>query len=239
MIPLYICEDELAVCERVKSVAEDQIMIANFDMGPIMAFTHPQELLAAHDAALVPAIYLLDVDLNDSMDGFALAAELRRRDPRGYIIFLTGHAERSYETFRHRLEAMDYIIKGTNEELQVRLRDCLASIVERQQRERRENSRYYTLRLFDTIRHIPMSQILYFEAHGRQHKLVLHTDNELVEFFGSLQSVEEELGEGFFRCHRGFLVNRERIANIKMPEQLVTLDNGETCPLSRRAKKEI
>ena len=50
--------------------------------------------------------------------------------------------------------------------------------------------------------------------------------------------IAEELGENFWRCHRSFLVNRSRIRAVHLKEQLVELDNGETCLLSRKAKSE-
>lgn len=239
MIPVYICDDEPAVCRQVSSLVEKQIFILDCDMGPIRTFNSAEELLSAHQKDEIPAIYLLDVDLQTHLHGFSLAAELRKRDPRGFIIFITGHRELSFETFRYRLEAMDYIIKGEDGEMAARLQNCLESIVERLQNERSDSSQYYTIKLFDTIRHIPVSQLLYFEAHGRQHRISLHTDNEVIEFFGSLQNIENELGNSFFRSHRSYLVNRKRIAAIHLREQLVELDNSETCLLSRSAKKGL
>lgn len=238
MVPIYLCDDEPAVCGRIAALVEQQLLILGLDMGPVRSFTKADALLAAHRADEVPAIYLLDVDLRDSLDGFALAVELRRRDPRGYIIFITGHGELSFETFRYRLEAMDYIEKGGEDEMARRLQSCLASIQQRLGDARRDSS-YYTIKLFGSIRHIPVAQILYFEAHGKQHRISLHTDDEILEFFGSLQTAEDELGSGFFRCHRGFLVNRARIDNIRPREALLELDNGETCPLSRTARKSL
>ena len=46
------------------------------------------------------------------------------------------------------------------------------------------------------------------------------------------------MGEDFWRCHRGFLVNRNRIQTVDLKHQTVLLDNGEECPLSRRANRE-
>ena len=82
---------------------------------------------------------------------------------------------------------------------------------------------YCSIKIFDAVRHIPLQKILYFEAVGSRHTLVLHMDDEVLEFNSSLNHFEEKLGETFWRCHRSFLVNR---------------DNGETCLLSRKAKAE-
>ena len=99
--------------------------------------------------------------------------------------------------------------------------------------------RYCTLKLFDTVRHIPVEDILYFEALGYKHTLRLHLINELLEFNSSLDHFSEQLGEGFWRCHRGFLVNREHIRAVHLKEQSVELDTGDQIPLSRKAKSAI
>lgn len=97
---------------------------------------------------------------------------------------------------------------------------------------------YCTIKLFDTVRHIPLQKILYFEAVGSRHTLVLHMDDEVLEFNSSLNHFEEKLGAAFWRCHRSFLVNRARVRNVWLRENMVELDNGETCLLSRKAKAE-
>ena len=97
---------------------------------------------------------------------------------------------------------------------------------------------YCTVKILDTVRHIPTDSILYLEAVGYRHTLRLHLDNELLEFNSSLDHFAAQLGDGFWRCHRGFLVNRNRIRSVHLKEQIVELDNGETCLLSREAKSE-
>lgn len=238
MIPVYICDDEPPVRERLKKIVSDQIMILDSDMGPVRVMDTPAELLKLQRQDTVPAIYFLDIDFPGQTSGLTLARELRRYDPRGFIVFITGHGDLAFETFRLRLEALDYIVKGDFDAMSVRVRDCLSSIRERLQDEPSGQGRYCTLKLFDTVRHIPVDDILYFEALGYKHALRLHMVDELLEFNSSLDHFTEQLGEGFWRCHRSFLVNRSHIRLVHLKEQLVELDNGEECPLSRKAKAE-
>lgn len=238
MIPVYICDDEQAIRERLKKIISDQIMILNGDMGPVRVADAPAELLELQKQGTVPAIYFLDIDFPGQISGLALAQELRRYDPRGFIVFITAHGDLAFETFRLRLEALDYIVKGDYNAMSVRVQNCLVSIQERLRDEPSGQGRYCTLKLFDTVRHIPLEDILYFEALGYKHTLRLHMVNELLEFNSSLDHFGEQLGEGFWRCHRGFLVNRGHIRAVHLKEQTVELDTGEECPLSRKAKTE-
>lgn len=238
MIPVYICDDEPPIRKSLEQIIAGQIMILGNDMGPVRALEDPEELLKAQKEASVPAIYFLDIDFPGKMSGLELAQKLRQYDPRGFIVFITAHGDLAFETFRLRLEALDYIVKGDRSAMTQRVQNCLESICERMQAQRPGQGNYCTVKILDTVRHIPMESILYLEAVGYRHTLRLHLDNELLEFNSTLDHFAKQLGEGFWRCHRSFLVNRSRIRSVHLKEQVVELDNGETCLLSRKAKSE-
>ena len=153
-------------------------------------------------------------------------------------MFITAHNDLAFETFRLRLEALDYIVKGDRAAMTGRVQSCLESIRERMESQRPGQGSYCTVKILDTVRHIPTDSILYLEAVGLRHTLQMHLDNELLEFNSSLDHFAQQLGEGFWRCHRSFLVNRSRIRAVHLKEQTVELDNGETCLMSRKAKSE-
>lgn len=238
MIPVYICDDEMPVRRKLEEIISGQILILDGDMGPLRLADDPDTLLALQREDTVPAIYFLDIDFPGKMSGLELAQKLRKYDPRGFIVFITAHEDFAFETFRLRLEALDYIVKGDTDSMTVRVQKCLESIQERMQAQRPGQGGYCTVKILDTVRHIPVDHILYFEAVGYRHTLRLHLDDELLEFNSSLDHFEKELDGKFWRCHRGFLVNRLRISSVRLKEQLVELDNGETCLLSRKAKSE-
>ncbi len=238
MIPVYICDDEPAVCARLEQLISSQILILDADMGPVRIAESPDRLLALQPEDSTPAVYFLDIDFPGRMSGLELAQRLRLYDPRGFIVFITGHEDLAFETFRLRLEALDYIVKGTSDSMASRVRGCLISIQERLKSERPGQGSYCTIRLPDTLRYIPLQEILYFEAIGSRHMLCLHLDSELLEFNSSLDHFAAELGDSFWRCHRSFLANRSRIRMVHLKEQTIEFDNGESCLLSRKAKSE-
>lgn len=61
----------------------------------------------------------------------------------------------------------------------------------------------------------------------------------VIDFYGTLQKLEVELGSDFWRCHRGYLVNVYRVSRIYMKANELELDNKERCLMSRRAKLNI
>ena len=238
MIPVYICDDESLIRINLEKIITEQIMILDGDMGPVRALDDPNDLLEAQKKDSVPAIYFLDIDFPGKMSGLELAQKLRQYDPRGFIVFITAHSDLAFETFRLRLEALDYIVKGDRNAMTKRVQKCLESIVERMQAQRPGQGNYCTVKILDTVRHIPIDHILYLEAVGYRHTLRLHLDDELLEFNSSLNHFAKQLGETFWRCHRSFLVNRSRIQSVHLKEQTVEMDNGDICLLSRKAKQE-
>lgn len=131
MIPVYICDDEAPIRQRLEQIVAGQIMILDSDMGPVRTVEEPDELLRLQKEDSVPAVYFLDIDFPGKISGLELAQKLRQYDPRGFIVFITAHNDLAFETFRLRLEALDYIVKGDAASMTTRVQSCLESIRER------------------------------------------------------------------------------------------------------------
>lgn len=238
MIPIYICDDEPAILQALQQMLERIVVIEGHDMEVAGIYTAPEGLLAAIKADGRRGIYFLDVDLKDDVfDGFSLAAEIRKSDPRGFLIFVTAHGDLALETFHYRLEAMDYIEKNKPDKLAGRLSACLKEAKTRLLAERHEAKKVYSVQVYEQVRHIPVDEILYIETSPKQHKLVLHAVGAIIEYTGKIGEAEAALGDGFWRLHRSYLVSREHVRRVLPKDALVELDNGETCPLSRKAKR--
>lgn len=111
MLPVFICEDNRMQRERLTKYIEDYIMVEHFDMKLELSTGDPFELVSRMPTHQGMGLYFLDIDLGQpDMNGFELAQEIRKFDPRGFIIFITTHAELSYMTFTYKVEALDYII---------------------------------------------------------------------------------------------------------------------------------
>ena len=145
MIPVYICDDELPIRKNLEQIVGNQILILDSDMGPVRALEDPEELLVLQRQDSVPAIYFLDIDFPGKMSGLELAQKLRQYDPRGFIVFITAHNDLAFETFRLRLEALDYIVKGDRAAMTGRVQSCLESIRERMESQRPGQGSYCTV----------------------------------------------------------------------------------------------
>ena len=94
------------------------------------------------------------------------------------------------------------------------------------------------MRTGDSLRHSPLDDILFFETAPKSHHVILHTPTSRLDFLGSLNEIETEIGEGFFRTHRAYLValNKSEEIDLKHNRLLV---GGRECLLSRTAKSAL
>lgn len=237
MIQIYLCDDEESVCHQLKTALEWKIFMENYDMRVVSAVSTVQELLAAaKDNSR--SVYFLDVDLKDGeWDGFTLGRELRRRDPHGTLVYITSYGDLAWKTFQYHLEAFDYIVKEGNRTGTAAAR-CLEAVYDRLLDERRDPVEVFSLRTVEGTRHVPLADILFFETAPKAHHVYLHTADSRLDFVGSLNELEKELGERFIRVHRAYLAAWNKIEVVDGKGNKVRVGD-RTCLLSRAGKAEL
>lgn len=240
MLPIYICEDDDRIRSIQKKYLENQILMQGYDMEIVICSRHPEDIIEALEISKKRGIYFLDVELkNESMDGFTLGQEIRKRDVRGFLIYVTAFKDLAFETFRYHLEALDYIVKGNEAKMLEGIKNSLYIIIERMQKESGEQRKFFTIKVMDIMKHIPLEEIMFFETTGRTHRIELHAINDRIDFIGSMQELEEQLGNCFLRVHRAYLVNVKRIQELDLKHREIRMENGEICLFSRNMKGEL
>lgn len=237
MIQIYICDDEEAVLHQIKTALEWKIFVENYDMEVALAVSTARELLDAARGGS-RSVYFLDVDLKDGeWDGFKLGRELRRRDPHGTLVYITSYGDLAWKTFQYHLEAFDYIVKEPERTGPSAAR-CLEAVHARLLDERRDPAEMFSLRTGDGTRYMPLADILFFETAPKAHHVFLHTADSRVDFVGSLNELERELGGRFIRVHRAYLAAADKIEAVDWKEGKVRV-GGRECLLSRAGKAEL
>ncbi len=237
MIQIYLCDDEESVLHQLKTALEWKIFMENYDMEVACAAAGARDLLdAVRDGSR--SVYFLDVDLKDGeWDGFRLGRELRRRDPHGTLVYVTSFGDLAWKTFQYHLEAFDYIVKEPERTGPSAAR-CLEAVHARLLDERRDPVEVFSLRTGDETRHVPLADILFFETAPKAHHVFLHTADSRMDFVGSLNELERELGGRFIRVHRAYLAAADKIEAVDWKGNQVRV-GGRTCLLSRAGKAEL
>lgn len=239
MIPIYICDDNLQILNYIRQEIQKLILINEYDMEIAKSTDSPEKLLEARISRDLRSIYFLDIDLkSDTYNGFTLAKEIRKIDARGFIVFVTTHSELMPETFKYRVEAMNYIVKDSDEELREQIAKTLKDINSLRESVKKDSENYYTIKVANSIYHIPMEEILFFET-SAPHRVTLHCESRNIEFRSSLSKIEKELPEGYIRAHQSFIVNREAIFEVNKIQSILILKDGSEIPISRRGKRVL
>lgn len=239
MIPVYICEDNKKTLDYLTKQVQNIIIIENLDMAIKASTENPDTMLEIVNEGNDRGIYILDIDLSHELNGFDVAKTIRKKDPRGFIVFVTTHGELAFDTFKYQIEPMDYILKDEPDKIQERIHTSLINIHQRMVEDNTKKAEYYIVRQMDEVKYYNLQDIIYFETSQENHKVILVTEKLHIEFFSSMKTIEKKLNNQFIRCHRSYLINRNHIVSLNTKESYVIMKSGKRCDLSRSGRKRI
>ena len=235
MLEIYICEDNAKQREFVTNFIKDFCIFRGLDADVVLSSPDPNEILTHYKNAQGTALFFLDIDLQAEINGIELATKIREHGKKSVIAFLTTHSEMTLLTFEYKIEALDFIIKDSQDIIKRKIAECINTTLERHT----EMGKSKTIRVTveDKIIFLDMGEIIYIETTQVRHQLRLYTKRRVLEFNGELKTIEEQLDERFIRCHKSYIVNKEKIKEIDKKANTVTMSNNSTCPVSKTGKK--
>ena len=238
MIDIYICEDSDEQREIIRRYVKAAILIKEYDMKLKIATDDPEKIIEELKLSKNTGLYFLDIDLQAAKNGLTLAKEIREYDPRGFI-FVTSHSEMAFLTFQYKVEALDFILKDEPKQLQHRICECMDYVNIKYMNITRGEEKTITITRGNRKITLEYDSIMFFETSASEHKLIVHTENKSMEFFGKMKNIEEEVGEEFIRCHRAYLVNKKNIEEVSYAEKLIIMKNKAECPISHRLLRQV
>ena len=216
---IAICDDESKICEMLNSKVKKI-----FPDAEIITYTSGKELLNDNT---FPDILLLDIKMPD-ISGMDVASELRSRNFRNIIIFITGEEDEVFNSFD--VQPFHFLVKPV---LDDKLKTVLENATkELSNRKNNQTDNYEFINIQSGTSHIRvnLSMLIYAEVYDR--KTILHMKKENIEYYGQLSALEKLVGEDFFRIHRSYLVNMRYVQ--RYDRTTVRMINGDKLSLSRR-----
>ena len=205
MIKIAICDDECKFLdsaeEMLKQYLSDNGISAQTDL-----FRIPLELIDAIEKGMRYDIYLLDIYM-PGISGMSIATELRSRDIKSPIIFLTSSTDHALEAFG--VNATHYLLKPyTKDNFYVGMDKAMQSITSH-----RDDS--IVLKVDNEYRSISVSNILYCEAEDKYQRLYLKNGERLlVRITGTELYKQLSAFDCFYRCGRAHIVNLNHIRKV-------------------------
>lgn len=218
MLQIAVCDDDRLMQEYLKQLI-DRVVPASVDF-----YASGKELL---ESGRDYDILLLDICFQESakdgrMNGIETARRLRENSD-ALIIFITASEEYVYDAYD--VEAFHYLLKPIHEE---KFFEVMKRAVEKASE--RQGQIPLVIKAKGVSKQIPREDIYYAESNAR--KIILHTKNGSFTYYEKMEGLEQKLGNGFFRCHRGYLVNLAEVAGYDRSS--IVLKCGEKVYLAKQ-----
>lgn len=239
MLEVFICEDNDTHRLLLEKYINDIILIEDLDITINTVTKNPIDIINTLKNSSVNGIYFLDIELKNSMSRIKLAQTIRKFDPRGFIVFVSTRLELSYLAFAYKIEALGYIVKGNFNHIKEELHLCLLEASKRYVSSKNTMNNLFNINIKDKILTFQYNDILYFETSHNKHKILLHTKNSTVEFYGKLKDIESLNYSSFIRVHNSFIVNKDNIKSVDKKNRIIHMKNNKICLASTRLLKNL
>ncbi len=220
---IAVVDDEEAIREQINNFIKKR----NPDFN-ISGFATGEELLAAEkDFDMI----FLDIQM-EGISGIEVARTFRQSGVDVVLIFITGIKEYVFEAFD--VSAFHYLLKPIEEQ---KFLEVLSRAAEEVRKRKGQKERQIFIRAKNQGYTLSLNSILYIESRGK--KVEIHTSDmeDVIASYITMDELERQLRDSFYRCHRGYLVNMAHIA--RYDSDSIFLSNGEKVYLTRKKHNEF
>ena len=205
VLKIAICDDEKEFrdsAERMlKLYMEEKAVPYQADV-----FNVPSELVDMTEKGTIYDIYLLDIYM-PGVTGMSIATELRNRDIKSPIIFLTSSTDHALEAFG--VDATHYLLKPyTKDSFYVGMDKAMQSIAS-------HKNDSVILKVDNDYRSILVSKLIYCEAEDKYQRLYLENGERLLVRISGME-LYKLLSEfdSFYHCGRAHIINLNHISRV-------------------------
>lgn len=226
---------QIAICDDEKEIRD---MLAEktqrlYPEAVLSLYQSGEELLLSHKQ---PDILLLDIQMSGK-DGMETAREFRRDNKNTILIFVTALEEYVFQAFD--VGAFHYLVKPFDDtKFEEVLRNAAVQFENRKSREVESTKKKAASLIITTGgSHVTVNleDIVYAEVFDR--KIILHTINADIEYYGKMKELEAEAGDDFYRPHRAYLVNFNYIR--KYNAATIYLEKGQALMAKQNYKEFV
>ena len=226
MLNFVICDDNIVVLNRLAKTLESIFIRNNID-GIVGLKSDSAEEVLEYTKINHVDVLILDINLKSNISGCDIADIVRKKNKNIYIIFTTAHLE--YALIAYKYKTFDYLPKPLSEE---KLEDTILRLIDDVTK---SPSKFIKLNNNKTI--INQDEVNYIKRDKM--KLVFCTSSRNYEIYSSFNKIKSCLPDNFVRCHKSFIVNINKIADIKTSSNTILFNHNEQCLIGDKYKNDF
>lgn len=223
-------ESALSLTQNIKEVIAKfsyhiQIKLTTSEAGKVLDLMESSEgsYMVFIGLGLYPPIY----------NGYDAAKKIREMSKESYMVFIADNADCAYLTIQGLIRPSGFLIKPIKmQEIQLVITDIYRDYLNQS-----NGSKALSINIGTDIYYVDYDEILYFES--MQKKIYVFTANQRISYYDSLTSLESRLDERFIRCHKSYIVNRDKIKSILFSEMRIFMENEAEIGISRTYKNDV
>lgn len=155
-----------------------------------------------------PDLIILDIELNDVLNGLEVAKCIYEFDNEAYFLFLTGHPEYAVSSFA--VHPFSYILKP------IIIEEFKTTINEIGNKVKQRNTQNYNIFIIKSGNEhlfVHQDEIIFIEVKNKV--CIIHAKSGKWSVYKSLNEIKQQLNDDFIRVHRSFIVNAKKIKCIR------------------------
>lgn len=218
---IAVCDDDMATREHIVMLIKEQMKDT-----AVMTFASGEEMLKAKEDF---DISFLDVKMKE-LSGMDVAKHIRQEQEqngskKSIIIFVSGYEKYMNDAFD--VLAFHYLLKPIDEE---KFRTVFGRALKELSVAEERTKRYILVKSSGVQQKVYVKDVYYIESANK--KVIIHTGAGILESYGKMEKLEQMTGNGFYRCHRCYLVNMEKIVSYNA--DTIKVVNGDKLILAQK-----
>ncbi len=226
MYTIGICDDIPSICTQI----EETILHYGHSEGELFKidiFHSGEEVLEHFESGRELDLLFLDIELKE-LNGVELGRKIRSEfmNETTQIVYIS--AKESYAMDLFQVRPMNFLVKPIKQ-------NAIVSMV-KQAMALNAGSDYFCYKTGRDFHRQNIRDILYFESHGRQIRMVTRSGE--VIFYDKMNDVQKRLKENLFiPIHKSITINYRHIRDFYYDR--IVISNGETLSISQSRRKKV
>ncbi|MDD4705839.1 MAG: LytTR family transcriptional regulator DNA-binding domain-containing protein [Bacilli bacterium] len=230
MIKFVLVDDDQELSSKIVRIIEKKIFKTDIDYYIEKFSSYGYSLQKVIDDCSVQKVFILDIDLGESISGLEIAKKIRKNDWDSEIIFITNHDKMFEVIYRNIFKVFAFIEKFIS--LEERLGECITTIIN----QKSDLGKFcFSNNKIDI--QIYYKDITYIYRDTEDRKLIIITTNNKFLINMSIKDILKNLDSRFKQIHRACIVNTDRVNMYNWPKGYFILDTNEKVDMCSKKYK--